>query len=49
MSANKNVSVCVATSPGLLVEVDADRTGQKPPALLSRAARTSYVPRRSPE
>jgi hypothetical protein len=32
MSADKNVSVCVATSPRLLVEVDANRTGQKPPA-----------------
>jgi hypothetical protein len=45
MSANKNMRVCVATSPGLLIEVDANRTGQKPTGLLNRAARTSYVRR----
>ena len=32
MSANKNVRVCVATSPGLLVEADADRADRKAPA-----------------
>jgi hypothetical protein len=29
MSANKNVSVCVATRPRLLIELDANRPGQK--------------------
>ena len=43
MSANKNVRVCVATSPGLLIEIDADRTGRQGTGLLNRAARTSYV------
>jgi hypothetical protein len=28
MSANKNISVCVTTSPGLLIKIDANRTGQ---------------------
>jgi hypothetical protein len=32
MSANKNVNVCVATSPTLLIKVDANHTGQNPPA-----------------
>ena len=31
MSENENVSVCVATSPGLVIKVHADRVGQKPP------------------
>jgi hypothetical protein len=30
MPANKNMSVCVATSPRPLIEIDANRTGQKP-------------------
>jgi hypothetical protein len=46
MSANNNARVCVATSPGLLVEIDASRTGQK---AASRPARTSYVRRGPPE
>jgi hypothetical protein len=29
MSVNNNVSVCVATSPGLSIQIDASRTGQK--------------------
>ena len=37
MSANKNVRVCVAISPGLLlIEVDADRAGRKATGLLAR-------------
>ena len=47
MPANKNISVCVATSPGPLIEIDANRTVRKPTGLRHRAARTSYV-RRSP-
>jgi hypothetical protein len=43
MSANKNVRVCVATSPGLLIEVDADRDARKAPCLPDRTARTSYA------
>jgi hypothetical protein len=42
MSVNKNVNVCVATSPGLLINVDANHTGQKV-GLLNRAAQTAYV------
>jgi hypothetical protein len=34
VSANKNVIVCVAISPRLLVEVDANRTGRKATGLL---------------
>ena len=47
MSANKNVRVCVITSPGLLVEVDADRADRKATASAPAAVRTSYVRRRS--
>jgi hypothetical protein len=47
MTANKNTSVCVATSPGPLIEMDANRTAAKPPRLRNRAARTSYVRRSS--
>jgi len=36
MSANKNVRVCVITSPGLLVEVDADRADRKATGLCTR-------------
>jgi len=43
MSANKNASVCVATSPRPLIEVDGNRTGQDATGLLNRAAPTSYV------
>jgi len=32
MPANKNVRVCVATCPGLLIEIDANNTAQKPSA-----------------
>ena len=45
MSVNNNVSVCVATSPGLLIKVDASCGGQKATGLHNRAARTSYVRR----
>jgi hypothetical protein len=41
------VRVCVATSPGLLIEVDADRTSRKATGLRTAAVRTSYVRRRS--
>ena len=34
MSATKNMRVCVATSPGLLIEVDANRTGPEATGLL---------------
>jgi hypothetical protein len=37
MPANNNVSVCVATSPRLLIKIDANRAGQKA-NLLNRAA-----------
>jgi hypothetical protein len=47
MSANKKVSVCVATSPRPLIEVDADRTGQKAAGQLNQAATASYVRHRS--
>ena len=30
MSVNKNVSVCVAISPRLLIKIDANRLSQKP-------------------
>jgi hypothetical protein len=40
---------CVATSPRLLIDVDANRTGQGATGLHTRAAHTSYVRRRSPE
>ena len=43
MRANKNTSVCVATSPRPLIQIDANHTGQKPTGSLNRAARTSYV------
>ena len=46
MSVNKNVSICVATSPGLLIKVAANRTGQKAVGPFIRAAHTSYVRRR---
>ena len=47
MSADENVSVCVATSPRPLIEIDANRAGHELTGLLNRAARTSYVrPRR---
>jgi hypothetical protein len=39
------VSVCVATSLGLLVEVAAHRTGQKASGLRNRAAQISYARR----
>jgi len=48
MSVNKNVNVCVVTAQRFLVEVDADRTGQKATSLLNRAAQISYVHRRLP-
>jgi transposase len=43
MPANKNTSVCVATRPRPLIQIDANHTGQKPTGPLNRAARTSYV------
>jgi len=46
MPADKNVNVCTATSSRLLVEVDANRTGQRPNGLFTQAAQTSYVRRR---
>jgi hypothetical protein len=48
MSVNKNVSVCVATSPRLLIRVAANRCGQKATGLLNRAAQTAYVRRQRP-
>jgi hypothetical protein len=36
MSVNKNVNVCVATSPGLLIQIDAGRTSQESADLLNR-------------
>jgi hypothetical protein len=41
--------VCVATSPRLLIEVDANHNGQKATGLHNRAAQTSYVHRHSRE
>jgi hypothetical protein len=49
MSMNKNMSVCVATSPRLLMKVDANSTGQKASGLFNPAAQTSYVHYRSRE
>jgi len=43
MRANKNTSVCVATRPRPLIQIDANHTGQKPTGPFNRAARTSYV------
>jgi hypothetical protein len=45
MPANKNMSVCVATSPRPLNEIDANHAGRESIGLLNRAARTSYVRR----
>jgi hypothetical protein len=42
MSVNKNVNFCVATISTLLIKIDANRTGQNPPAP-NPAAQTSYV------
>jgi len=36
MSADKNVNVCVVTSPGLLIQIDAGRTSQESAGLRSR-------------
>ena len=44
MSANKNVNVCVATSPGLLIEVDANRIGQKTTGLRNPRGQTIIRP-----
>jgi hypothetical protein len=38
MSANKNARICAATSPRLLVEVYADRTGQEATRLPTSSA-----------
>jgi hypothetical protein len=45
MSANKNMSVFVATSPRLLIKIDTGRVGQKATGLPNRAVNTSYVRR----
>ena len=47
MSAGKNMSVCVATSPRLLIKVDANCAAQEATSLPNPAAQASYVRRRS--
>jgi hypothetical protein len=43
MSANKSASVCAATSSGLLIKIDANRTSQNPTELLKNGQRKHHT------
>jgi hypothetical protein len=44
MSANKSASVCAATSSGLLIKIDANRTSQNPTELLKTGSASIIRP-----